>query len=154
MLTRVLAPTDGSEVACRAVRMAAELLQQIGSGSITILAVVSPIDPKTTDLDADEIVRQDAGQRVRALATLGEARRIVEAHQVLCNSRLRDGAPASAVIAQECAEGGYDLIVMGSRGLGMRRENPHRIGSVTEHLLQRLAIPVLVVPGDRDYLEP
>jgi nucleotide-binding universal stress UspA family protein len=46
----------------------------------------------------------------------------------------------------EAAAGACDLIVMSSRGLGLQHDRLRYLGSVTEHLIRRVAVPVLVVP--------
>jgi len=38
---------------------------------------------------------------------------------------------------------------MGSRGLGMQKSDLHYLGSVTEHVIRRVDLPVLVVPVHR-----
>jgi nucleotide-binding universal stress UspA family protein len=55
-----------------------------------------------------------------------------------------EGSPA-AVIAREAEEGGHDLIVMGSRGLGLEDGESHLLGSVTDRVLRRVSCPVLTV---------
>lgn len=75
---------------------------------------------------------------------LARMARICEAAGIPVETRQVEGSPA-AVIAGEAEAGGYDLIVMGSLGLGLGEQEQQLIGSVTERVLRRVACPVLVV---------
>jgi nucleotide-binding universal stress UspA family protein len=55
-----------------------------------------------------------------------------------------EGAPGYA-IAREATDGGYDLVVMGSRGLGLSEADLRLLGSVTERVLRMVSCPVLTV---------
>jgi nucleotide-binding universal stress UspA family protein len=54
------------------------------------------------------------------------------------------GEPVAA-IASEAERENCDLIVMGSRGLGLGQADYDLIGSVTDRVLRRVRCPVLVV---------
>lgn len=60
--------------------------------------------------------------------------------------KILEGKPVSALLAQEAAAGKHDLVVMSSRGLGQQHDQLRYLGSVTEHVIRRVSIPVLVVP--------
>jgi nucleotide-binding universal stress UspA family protein len=81
--------------------------------------------------EADEFVLARAEDKLRARGVPVSTKRV-------------EGGPP-AVIAQEAQSGGYDLIVMGSRGLGLQNEEADLLGSVTERVLRRVSCPVLVV---------
>jgi len=55
--------------------------------------------------------------------------------------------PIRAALAQQIADGGHDLVVMGSRGRGAVRAA--LLGSVSHYVLHHSAIPVLIVHADR-----
>ena len=58
---------------------------------------------------------------------------------------LRRGV-AGPVIAQEAADGDYDLVVLGRRGRGELRSL--LLGSTSRHVLQHCAVPILAVQCD------
>lgn len=57
-------------------------------------------------------------------------------------TRLVDSSPAEAIL-DECNEGGYDLVALGSRGLG--DVGSLFLGSVSHRVLHSSRIPVLIV---------
>ena len=58
------------------------------------------------------------------------------------NSTVELGSPAETIV-ETAEDEGYDLIVMGSRGLG--RFEGFLMGSVSQYVLQHVHCPVLVV---------
>jgi hypothetical protein len=60
---------------------------------------------------------------------------------VAVSSVVRSGRPAAAIVAQ-AEEGGHDLVVVGSRGLG--RLGALVLGSVSRAVCARSSVPVLV----------
>jgi nucleotide-binding universal stress UspA family protein len=58
------------------------------------------------------------------------------------------GSPAAAIAAE--ADAGYDLIVMGSRGMGRAPLDRHLLGSVAERVLRRTRCPVLIIPDQTE----
>ena len=60
-------------------------------------------------------------------------------------SGLPDLPAVPAGAKREAADGGYDLIVMGSRGLGLPADQRDFLGSVTERVLRMVPGAVLTV---------
>lgn len=148
MFTKILVPTDGSPAALRAARSVAAL---VAGGcepkvQVTVALAVALTDPAKTDLDP-EIVR-DQNERMRCRAEEAVKKTGAEFTRIGLpfTTCILEGDPASAAIAQEAESGGYDLIAMGSRGMGMQKDDQHYVGSVTERVLRRVSIPVLVIP--------
>lgn len=153
MYRKILVPTDGSPASDRALEHAAGFVRETSDGvtpTITILFAADPrelrsigampLTPHTQEaMKAIEQVLYEADQ-----ALLVRAEEALRARGVAATGKRIEGAPA-AVIATEAEAGRYDLIVMGSQGLGLKGLDAHLLGSVTERVLRRVACPVLVV---------
>jgi nucleotide-binding universal stress UspA family protein len=87
-------------------------------------------------------VRLGVEQALKAL--LDQAVTRVRPLQPHVETRVVMGAPAAAIAAE--ADTGYDLVVMGSRGMGLAPEDRHLLGSVAEGVLRRTRCPVLITP--------
>jgi nucleotide-binding universal stress UspA family protein len=86
----------------------------------------------------DEVV---AASRAAGHAVLDDAVKQLPG-EVKATTRLVD-SPAAEAILDECNEGGYDLVVLGSRGLG--DVGSLFLGSVSHRVLHSSRIPVLIV---------
>ncbi len=143
MYTHMLIPTDGSELAGKAVRHGIELAKRIGAKA-TVLTVLPPFHTFTTDTQMieDTPARYQARMREQAEKTLGAAAQAAHAAGVACETvEVEHEHPYQAIV--ELAETkGCDLIVMASHGR-------HGIaalvlGSETVKVLTHCKIPVLV----------
>ncbi len=143
MYTHMLIPTDGSELAGKAVRHGIELAKRIGA-KITVLTVLPPFHTFTTDTQMieDTPARYQARMHEHAEKTLGAAARAAQAAGVVCETvEIEHEHPYRAIV--DLAETkGCDLIVMASHGR-------HGIaalvlGSETVKVLTHCKIPVLV----------
>jgi nucleotide-binding universal stress UspA family protein len=144
MYETILVPTDGSDAAERALDPALALAAP--NATVHLLSVIDTADlglTTPTDADLDEI---RSGIRVtseRAVERLAERAR--EAGHT-AETEVRVGVPHEVVRAV-ADERGVDLVAMGSHG---RTGLAHALlGSTTERVLRRSAVPVLVV-RDRD----
>lgn len=116
---RVLVGTDGSRTATVAVDRAVSVARDHGA-ALTVLSAGRTAESVLV-AEADRLA--DSGVEVRTVASSGD--------------------PASA-LGSEAAHGGYDLLVVGNKGLhGLRRLNP--LGSVPGHLSHHLPCTLLVV---------
>lgn len=141
MYDRILIPVDGSDNARRAARRGLEFARAVDA-AVDVLHVV---ERKALRLarTADERERlRESGE-----ATLEEIEAIAAEVGQPVETALLEGKP-TVRIAERAAERGAELIVVGRRGrtgLGARL-----LGGVTESLLHRGGVAVLVVPaGDR-----
>jgi nucleotide-binding universal stress UspA family protein len=148
MFRRILVPTDGSPASDQALDAAAALAKMAVDTAPPTITVLLAADPKETRAGTNLPlpVRQEMERAVREADefVLARAEDKLRARGVPVATKRVEGGPA-AVIAQEAQSGGYDLIVMGSRGLGLQNEQADLLGSVTERVLRRVACPVLVV---------
>jgi len=150
MLRNILLPTDGSGSALLAAETLAELIGASSEARVTIVVAIEPLSVETTDYDADIIDRQNAKMREKAQAALDATSRVFARKSIAFETKIVEGDPVSAALALEAETGQYDIIAMGSRGLGMQKNNLNYLGSVTEHVIRRVGIPVLVIPVHKD----
>jgi nucleotide-binding universal stress UspA family protein len=143
MFKKILVPTDGSPYALRAAEYAADLAKRYDA-EVTLLAV--------SDLRAIRATAADPGTRATVEQSIREANAsgLAETAAILTKAGVTartlevEGGPGYA-IAREATDGSYDLIVMGSRGLGLSEADLRMLGSVTERVLRMVSCPVLTV---------
>ncbi|MGH7912020.1 MAG: universal stress protein [Candidatus Dormibacteraceae bacterium] len=140
MFTNILVATDGSNHASTAVAQAIDIARTQGARLTVVsvwrqyaswegLAPGAPIDNYFLDR-----LKKDAE------TALAEAKAQVP-DGVAVESRLLEGSPADAIL-EEVNRGSYDLLVMGSRGLGS--VGSLLMGSVSLRVLHHSRVPVLV----------
>ena len=141
---RILVPTDFSETASHAMRYASELARRIGARLIVVYCdlFVPPVDFSATAGGWDEC----SFDRLKAAAE-DDLRREAKANidpSVPYDIVVRVAPPIEGILAQ-AAESGVGMIVMGTHGrTGFRRLI---IGSVTEAVMRKAEVPVVVVPA-------
>lgn len=137
MFKNILVPVDGSDSSVEAARIGANLAAMNG-GSLTLLNVVrlvqygsegSPLPEPSASKAA-----VDSGN-----AILEAVRKEIEAPQA--NIAVAVGHPAHT-ISSRANEGNFDLVVMGSRGLGALKGS--LLGSVSQRVSELVHCPVLL----------
>ncbi len=142
-MKRILAATDGSDGAERAIELAADLCRSL-DGTLLILTVTE--DPSASSLDALARSERDLGEAIDLLV-----------HQLLNHARTcarRAGAtrieamsgwgdPTESII-NFARQHHADAIVVGRRGRG--RLSGLLLGSVSQKLVTLAPCPVIVVP--------
>jgi nucleotide-binding universal stress UspA family protein len=146
MFRNILLPTDASATAKTAAEIVANQIPAGSDTKVTIILVIQPLNPDETDFDLDVVERHNHKMQEKAHEALSLTARIFENRGIAHTTKIVEGDPVSTAIAHEAESGDYDLIAMGSRGLGMAKNNLHYLGSVTEHVIRRVSIPVLVIP--------
>jgi nucleotide-binding universal stress UspA family protein len=146
----ILVAVDGSEHGAAALRTATQLAGE-EHARLTVLTAVPPA-PAFAQItaagaaalaDASELMG-DAGKRIRAQ---------VEALPTdLSVTSVVVAGRADEVILERLREGNHDLLVMGTRGLG--RVGSALLGSVSQAVLHRAEVPVLVVHAPRTGASP
>jgi nucleotide-binding universal stress UspA family protein len=143
MYSNILIPTDGSELAGKAVQHGIALAKRI-SAKVTVLTVLPPFHTLTTDtrMIEDTPAQFKARMQTHAEKTLSAAAAAAQAAGVTCETvQVEHEHPYQAII--DTAESkGCDLIVMASHGR-------HGIaalvlGSETVKVLTHCKVPVLV----------
>jgi len=143
MYTNILIPTDGSELAGKAVRHGIALAKRLGCKA-TVLTVLTPFHTFTIDTQMIEDTPAQYKLRMQAHAekTLGAAAHAAQAAGVACEMvQLEHEHPYQAII--DTAESrGCDIIVMASHG--RHGISAIVLGSETVKVLTHCKIPVLV----------
>ena len=146
MFQRILFPTDGSTASLQAIEAVIGLASPQRELSVTVAVVISPLAPDQSDYKREYVDKHNVWLRKEAQLAADRAVEKLRAPGVTCTTKILEGRPVSAVLAKEVAGGNYELLVMSSRGLGYEQDTLHYLGNVTEHLIRRISIPVLVVP--------
>ncbi len=141
---KILAATDGSELSLKGIREAATIASMI-NGQISIIYVEDPV-PHPSDkgyyFSEDSLEQYEARRKEERENILGEVKKIFQDKDLPFNTVLKKGKPADTII-QVAAEEGYDLIVMGSRGLG--GIDKLFLGSVSNAVANQSEVSVLIV---------
>lgn len=149
MYETILVPTDGSEAAERAAAEAVALAAHHGATvhalyviDVTAIAWATAED---TDLGADVGNLREAFERDGARATAAVADLAAD-RGVEAVTTVEEGVPFRAIL-EYADEHGVDLVVMGTRG---RRGLDVVFGSTTERVVRRAHVPVLTVRYEPD----
>ena len=147
MFLNILVGLDGSASSRRALEHAIALARA-GNAKLTLVTVAPPVASyvtlaglSTATMHA-ELERWAAGVLARAVDVVPED---VPAHTL---QRSGDAGPE---IVKELQRGGYDLVVLGSRGRGRAQEG--LLGSVNGYVHFHSRVPLLSVPDD-ETVEP
>jgi len=143
MYRSILIPTDGSELAGKAVVDGIALAKEIGA-KVTILTVTRPFHVVTTDpgMLTDTPALYETHMAAYAAKTLGAATEAAKAAGVACEAIQVEGEHPYQAIIDTAASKGCDLIVMASHG--RRGIAALLLGSETVKVLTHSKIPVLV----------
>ncbi|MFW6117347.1 MAG: universal stress protein [Thermoproteota archaeon] len=149
MIEKLLVALDGSEPADEALNCALDLAEKY-SASVTLLTVVRPIvvpqvSPATVPPLAPQIKqRYERGLKEGHKKILSEA--LQKSNEVNPNldisTKLLEGNPSQQIVDFAKKED-FDMIIMGSRGLGGFKEL--FLGSVSDRVADKAHCPVLIV---------
>lgn len=138
-MKKILVATDGSSNSDRAL-IEAKKHAELSGGEITILTIVETLGRYTT-LKKQAGPEDDKIKRKSQLV-LEDALEIFDGFKGQVNTKTRRGSPADEIIT-EAEEGGYDLLIMGSRGLGTFSRSI--LGAVSNKVLNHTKVNVLLV---------
>jgi nucleotide-binding universal stress UspA family protein len=142
---KLLVPVDFSEASSHAVRQAVALARA-GAGKVTLLHVSLAPELYYGDLAAYGFVVPETTTNVRNQVRAEGMKALEKLRAEECGGvdvalLAREGYAPDEICA-EAAQGGYDLVVMGTHGrTGITRA---LLGSVTERVLRHCKTPVLV----------
>jgi nucleotide-binding universal stress UspA family protein len=131
-MKRILVAYDGGDPARRALATATEMAGT-GNAEITVVSVV-PVHPGRVPIDPWD------DRAVHAQALL-EAKRLL-AEQGMTAELLEPAGDPAPTIERIAEEGGFDTVVVGSRGLGP--VSRFFQGSVSEHLATHAGATVVI----------
>ena len=143
MYANILIPTDGSELAGKAVYHGIALAKSIGA-KVTVLTVLPPFHTLTTDTQMieDTAAQYKARMQEHAEKTLAAVAQAAQAAGILCEMvHVEHEHPYQAIIDTAVSKG-WDLIVMASHG--RHSISAIVLGSETVKVLTHSKIPVLV----------
>jgi nucleotide-binding universal stress UspA family protein len=146
MFNHVLVPTDGSPGSVRAASIVADLAKRNPDAKVTVICAIALTDPDKTDLDAQVVEQQNNAVKHAAEKALSLSASVFKVAEVAFEAKIVIGDPVSSAIVAEAGKGSYDVIAMASRGLSKKQNDRHYLGSVTDHVLRQVDIPVLVLP--------
>lgn len=143
--TKILLATDASKDAAKAAQMASDIANISGS-ELHVLHVGNMKDFHVSPSVKQSFASRTASTveiREKAEKILDEAvKQVEQAGGTVAHSHLRMGAPDEEILEFCDEQGGFGLIVMGSRGLGPIKRR--LMGSVSESVVTHAHCPVLV----------
>jgi nucleotide-binding universal stress UspA family protein len=140
----ILVGLDGSQSSQRALEHAIDLARPSGA-KLTLMTVAPPVATYVT-LGGVSIETMGAELDKWAANVLDEAARTIPP-EVTAN-KVQGSGHAGPEILKELKRGGYDLIVLGTRGRGRTQEG--LLGSVNGYIHFHAQIPLLSVPDKPD----
>lgn len=144
MFTNILVGLDGSESSQRALEHAIDLARS-KDAKLTLMTVAPPVATYVT-LAGVSIDTMSAELDKWAVNVLDEAARAVPPE--ITANRVQGRGHAGPEILKELKRGGYDLIVLGTRGRGRTEEG--LLGSVNGYIHFHAHVPLLSVPDKAD----
>ena len=140
MFSRILVPVDGSDNSYRALDAALLLSEKLGAKATAIHVMEElPVSYVVSEKLLKEIA--DAYKRENQL-TLSKCSEIATKKGLTIKTKLLQGNPGSAIL-DFCEKEKYDIIIMGSRGMGKFKELV--LGSVSNKVLHHSSCPVLII---------
>ncbi len=142
---KILIAVDGSEHSIKALK---EVLRLTGGGKIEEITLLHVFEGLLTgpifnsDLDEEQARNLDNQLQKRGAAILEQSAGIFSDQDYTVNTVVKQG-PIAQTIVQYAAEGNYDFIVVGSRGLSGAKKL--FLGSVSNAIVQEAHTDVLVV---------
>lgn len=138
--SKILVPVDGSDNSKRALEQAVSVAGRNGT-SITIVHVIDM--PPTVYVESQKLLNQLLEKyRQESAKVLDEYEEIAKKRGIEVKSAILEG-DAAASIVDYADKHGFDMIVMGSRGLG--KIKGAFLGSVSSKVLHHAKCSVLIV---------
>ena len=140
-MKKILVPVDGSENSKKAL-IEAKKIGEIFNSEIIILNVVKDIIAHPYLATQDYGMKTNEGLMELGKELLIESLKTFEGFSGIVKTKIKYG-DAGRGIVEEVEEGDYDLVVMGSRGLGAFSRA--MLGSVSNKVLNHVNTNVLII---------
>ena len=134
---KILLAVDGSEHSLKTIHEVVQLVANL-KAEITVLTVAEV--PIVTYIDFVKLERVRIEKRAKEI--LEEAKKILIENGMIVKTLLKEGHPAD-IICKTVEENGYNLIALGSRGLGKIEEL--LLGSVSSRVAHCSKVSVLII---------
>ncbi|HJU80039.1 MAG TPA: universal stress protein [Nitrososphaeraceae archaeon] len=140
MFTNVLVPVDGSDNSYRALDAALLLSEKLGS-NITVVNVMEQVP--ITHIESEKLLSEllEAYKKENQ-EILSKCSRIAAEKGLSIKTLLLQGNPAS-VILDYCNKENFELVIMGSRGMGKFKQLI--LGSVSSKIVHHCQCAVLLI---------
>ena len=140
MLSKILVPVDGSENSFRAFEHALFLSKSMGA-QLTAMHVIE--SPPTVYVESQKLLNELlSNYRKESAKILDKCKAVADKSGVEIETVIAEGDAASNITGY-AQKGGFELIVVGSRGLGRLKEMV--LGSTSSKVLHHAKCPVMVV---------
>lgn len=138
--SKILVPVDGSDNSKRALVQAAKVAGNNGA-EITIVHVIDM--PPTVYVESQKLLNQLLEKyRQESAKVLDEFDDVAKEQGIKVQTAILEGDAAESIV-EYADKNGFDMIVMGSRGLGKVKGT--LLGSVSSKVLQHAKCSVLIV---------
>jgi nucleotide-binding universal stress UspA family protein len=137
MLKNILVPIDGSGNSILASKQAAELAKIMGAKLTVLHAIDIPLQFRTEIGYKDDL--KEEGKKI-----LEKVKEHLAEYNISYFEKIVLGNPAQVIIEE--AKEGYDLVVIGNRGLGT--VEGWVMGSVSQRVVRHAPCPVLVIKSN------
>jgi nucleotide-binding universal stress UspA family protein len=148
LITKVLVAIDGSENSIRALDFAVDFVEKF-SASLMVLNVSEsavaavPVDPTGLSSEGLTSFSIDLQKYHEELIAKAIAHAKTMKPSLTISGKLREGNPASEIVA-EAKESGFDVIVVGHRGVGKVKEFLG-LGGISEKVAKSAPCSIILV---------
>ena len=138
-MRKFLVPVDGSENSRRALEYATSMA--VAGDALTLVHVIDI--PPTVYVESQKLLNEIMSKfKEESAKILNQSKALVQKSGVAVDAVTLEGDTAQGIV-DYAQKGGFDMIVMGSRGLGKLKDMV--LGGVSHKVLQRAKCPVLIV---------
>ncbi len=140
MFSKVLVPVDGSDNSLRALDAALLLSEKLGA-EVTAIHIMEEIP--VLHIQSEKLLRKLIDDyKKESQLILSKCSEIAAKKGLSLKTNLVQGNAGSTIL-DFCEKGKYDVIVMGSRGLGKFKELV--LGSVSSKIVHHSSCPVMII---------